>query len=301
MKELCYLNKYLWKYKYHLLLGVLFIIISNVFQIIPAQIVRYALDLVAENIAIYKSFQSLDIQNNIYTVFAGSILMYAGLILLMALLRGAFLFMVRQTIIVMSRHVEYDLKNEVYAHYQSLPLSFYRRNNTGDLMNRISEDVSKVRMYLGPSIMYGLSMITLFAMLIPYMFSINAELTLYALIPLPVLSVSIYYVNNIINKRSEEIQISQSGLSTFVQEAFSGIRVLKSFTRENDSIDKFSFESNEYKEKSLGLTKVQALFIPLIMSLIGLSTILTIYAGSAQVIEGTLSFGHIAEFIIYVN
>lgn len=301
MKELSYLNKYLWKYKYHLLLGLLFILISNVFQIIPAAVVRYALDLVAENIAIYKSFQSLDLQENMYDIFASSVLIYAGIILLMALLRGAFLFMVRQTIIVMSRHVEYDLKNEIYAHYQSLPLSFYRRNNTGDLMNRISEDVGKVRMYLGPSIMYGLSMVTLFAMLIPYMFSINVELTLYALIPLPILSVSIYYVNNIINKRSEEIQISQSGLSTYVQEAFSGIRVLKSFTRENDSIDKFSVESNEYKEKSLALTKVQALFFPLIMSLIGLSTILTIYAGSAQVIEGTLTFGNIAEFIIYVN
>ena len=301
MKELSYLNKYLWKYKYHLVLGVLFIIISNIFQIIPAQLVRYALDLVGENINIYKSFQATDLQHIMYESFAVSILIYGGIILLMALLRGAFLFMVRQTIIVMSRLIEYDLKNEVYAHYQSLPLSFYRRNNTGDLMNRISEDVSKVRMYLGPSIMYGLSLITLFAMLIPYMFSINAELTLYALIPLPILSVSIYYVNNIINKRSEEIQISQSGLSTYVQEAFSGIRVLKSFTRENDSINKFASESNDYKEKSLNLTKVQALFFPLIMGLIGLSTILTIYAGSAQVIEGTLTFGNIAEFIIYVN
>ncbi len=301
MKELSYLNKYLWKYKYHLALGILFIIISNVFQIIPAQIVRYALDLVGDNILIYRSFQSLPLQQNMYAVFAITVLIYGGIILLMALLRGAFLFMVRQTIIVMSRLIEYDLKNEVYAHYQSLPLSFYRKNNTGDLMNRISEDVSKVRMYLGPSIMYGLSLVTLFAMLIPYMFSINVELTLYALIPLPILSVSIYYVNNIINYKSEEIQVSQSGLSTYVQEAFSGIRVLKSFNRENDSIERFTTESNDYKRKSLGLTKVQALFFPLIMALIGLSTVLTIYAGSSQVIEGTLTFGNIAEFIIYVN
>ncbi len=263
--------------------------------------VRYALNLVSDNILIYKSFQGVDLQDNMYEVFAASILIYALIILLMALLRGVFLFMVRQTIIVMSRLVEYDLKNEVYAHYQSLPLSFYRRNNTGDLMNRISEDVSKVRMYLGPSIMYGLNLITLFAMLIPYMLSINVTLTLYALIPLPILSVSIYYVNNIINKRSEEIQISQSGLSTFVQEAFSGIRVLKSFIREKDSINKFSAESNNYKNKSLRLTMVQALFFPLILALIGLSTVLTVYAGSAQVIEGTLTFGNIAEFIIYVN
>lgn len=301
MKELSYLNKYLFKYKYHLILGLLFTIISNIFQIIPAQMVRYALNLVSDNINIYKSFEGLDLQNDMYTIFAGSILIYALLILLMALLRGIFLFMVRQTLIVMSRLIEYDLKNEVYSHYQSLPLSFYRRNNTGDLMNRISEDVSKVRMYLGPSIMYGLNLITLFAILIPYMLSINVTLTLYALIPLPILSVSIYYVNNIINKRSEEIQISQSGLSTFAQEAFSGIRVLKSFTREKDSARKFSNESNEYKDKSLALTRVQSLFFPLVMGLIGLSTILTVYAGSAEVIKGSLTFGNIAEFIIYVN
>jgi len=263
--------------------------------------VRYALNLVSDNINIYKSFEGLSIQDNMYSIFAGSILIYAVLILVMALLRGVFLFMVRQTIIVMSRLIEYDLKNEVYSHYQSLPLSFYRRNNTGDLMNRISEDVSKVRMYLGPSIMYGLNLITLFAILIPYMLSINVTLTIYALIPLPILSVSIYYVNNIINKRSEEIQISQSGLSTFAQEAFSGIRVLKSFTREKESVNKFTKESNEYKDKSLALTKVQALFFPLIMGLIGLSTILTVFAGSKEVINGSLTFGNIAEFIIYVN
>ncbi len=301
MKELSYLNKYLLKYKYHLLLALVFIIISNVFQIIPAPVVRYAINLITDNIDVYNSFQELDLKENIYSVFTSSILIYAGLILLMALMRGLFLFMVRQTIIVMSRLVEYDLKNEIYAHYQSLPLSFYRRNNTGDILNRISEDVSKVRMYLGPSIMYGLNMVTLFALLIPYMLSINVTLTLYALIPLPILSISIYYVNNIINKRSEEIQKSQSGLSTFVQEAFSGIRVLKSFTREDDSNQKFTEKSDEYKYKSLRLTKIQALFYPLILGLIGLSTILTVYAGSAQVIKGALTFGNIAEFIIYVN
>ena len=301
MKELSHLNKYLVKYKYHLLLGLLFIIISNIFQIIPAPVVRYAIDLVTDNLAVYHLFQGSDLQGNIYDIFTNSILVYAGLILLMALMRGLFLFMVRQTIIVMSRLVEFDLKNEIYGHYQSLPLGFYRRNNTGDLLNRISEDVSKVRMYLGPSIMYGLNMIALFALLIPYMLSINVTLTLYALIPLPILSISIYYVNNIINKRSEEIQKSQSGLSTFVQEAFSGIRVLKSFTREEDSNRQFADKSDEYKHRSLRLTRVQALFYPLILGLIGLSTILTVYAGSAQVLNGTLTFGNIAEFIIYVN
>ncbi len=301
MKELSYLNKYLIKYKYNLLLGLVFIIISNIFQIIPAPVVRYAINLVSDNLSVYGSFQGIDLKENIYHIFTGSILIYAGLIVLMAFMRGLFLFMVRQTIIVMSRLVEYDLKNEIYAHYQSLPLSFYRRNNTGDLLNRISEDVSKVRMYLGPSIMYGMNMVTLFVLLIPYMLSVNVTLTLYALIPLPILSLSIYYVNNIINRRSEEIQISQSGLSTFVQEAFSGIRVLKSFTREDDSNRQFVEKSNEYKYRSLHLTRVQALFYPLILGLIGLSTILTVYAGSVQVLRGTLTFGNIAEFIIYVN
>lgn len=301
MKELKYLNKYLIKYKYHLLLGTLFIIISNFFQIIPATLVRKALDLVMENISIYWSFQELTIQKDFYSVFATSVLIYALIILLMALMRGVFLFLVRQTIIVMSRLVEFDLKNEIYAHYQTLPLSFYRVNNTGDLMNRISEDVSRVRMYLGPSIMYGLNMIVLFLMLIPYMFTINVKLTLFALIPLPLLSFSIYFVNNIINRRSEEIQKSQSKLSSFVQEAFSGVRVLKSFTRETDSGLKFRDESEDYKIKSLQLTKVNALFFPLIMALVGLSTILTVYIGGIEVMSGALTFGNIAEFIIYVN
>jgi ATP-binding cassette subfamily B multidrug efflux pump len=243
----------------------------------------------------------MDSQQKFFGVFAFSIFIYATLILVMALLRGLFLYFVRQTIIVMSRHVEFDLKNEIFEHYQTLPLSFYRRNNTGDLMNRISEDVSRVRMYIGPAIMYGLQLLTLFLMLIPYMFWINPELTWYALSPLPLLSLSIFLVNNKIERRSEEIQKSQSRLSTFVQEAFSGIRVLKSFNREHDSIGKFEKESDLYKKQSMKLTKVQSLFHPLIMALIGLSTILTVYSGSEQVINGNLTLGEIAEFIIYVN
>src|SRR6187455_3031840 len=198
MKELRYLNKYLLKYKWHLILGTLFVIISNFFQIIPAQLVRHSIDLVVDNIRIYQSFSGTSQREDFFKVFAFGILMYAGLILLMAVLRGVFLYFVRQTLIVMSRLIEYDLKNEVFEHYQTLPLSFYRRNSTGDLMNRISEDVGRVRMYLGPSIMYGLQLVTLFFMLIPYMFLINAKLTWFALMPLPILSISIFYVNNII-------------------------------------------------------------------------------------------------------
>lgn len=303
MKELKYLNKYLLKYKWHLIFGTLFVIISNAFQIIPAQLVRHSIDLVVDNINVYGAFDHLDLQQNFFSVFAFGILVYAGLILLMALLRGVFLYFVRQTLIVMSRHIEYDLKNEIFEHYQSLPLSFYRRNNTGDLMNRISEDVTRVRMYLGPAIMYGLTLITLFFMLIPIMFSISVTLTWYALSPLPLLSLSIFLVNNKIEKRSEEIQKSQSRLSTFVQEAFSGIRVLKSFNRENESIAKFDAESEGYRNQSMKLTAVQSLFFPLIMGLVGLSTILTVYAGSSLVINGAgnLTLGNIAEFIIYVN
>lgn len=301
MKELRYLNKYLVKYKWHLVFGTLFVIISNAFQILPGPLVRRSIDLIVDNIQVYDAFNQLDLQDSFFQVFAFGILIYAGLILLMALLRGVFLYFVRQTLIVMSRHIEYDLKNEIFEHYQTLPLSFYRRNNTGDLMNRISEDVSRVRMYLGPAIMYGLTLITLFLMLIPFMFKVSPTLTWYALSPLPLLSLSIFLVNNRIEKRSEQIQQSQSKLSTFVQEAFSGIRVLKSFNREQESIAKFTAESDEYKRQSMKLTVVQSLFFPLIMGLVGLSTILTVYAGSTLVINGSLTFGNIAEFIIYVN
>lgn len=263
--------------------------------------VRYALDLVVGNISLYEQFEGFNLQSDIFQSFTGSVLIYALVIIALSLTRGFFLFLVRQTLIVMSRLIEYDLKNEIYYHYQTLPIAFYRKNNTGDLMNRISEDVSRVRMYLGPSIMYGINLVVLFLILIPYMFSINAELTLYALAPLPVLSFSIYYVNNIINRRSEEIQKSQSGLSTFVQEAFSGIRVLKSFVREQDSLKSFDVASEDYKRKSLKLTQVNALFFPLIMGLIGLSNILVIFIGGRQVIAGEITYGNIAEFILYVN
>lgn len=281
--------------------GMIFVIISNIFQILPAQMVRLSIDLVVDSIRTYRLFQDTGQAKAFLSLFTIALLTYAAVILVMALLRGFFLYLVRQTLIVMSRYIEYDLKNEIFSHYQSLPVSFYRKQNTGDLLNRISEDVSRVRMYLGPSIMYGLQLITLFLILIPLMFSVSPKLTIYALIPLPLLSFSIYYVNNIIEHRSTEIQESQSRLSTFVQEAFSGIRVLKSFAREQDSVEKFRSESNEYKFQSLKLTKAQALFYPVMVGLIGISTILTIYIGSIEVMEGKLTFGNIAEFVIYVN
>jgi ATP-binding cassette, subfamily B, multidrug efflux pump len=301
VKSLRYLNKYLLKYKYRLLWGLVFIIISNFFQILPAQVVRHAFNLIKEGINLHNLYEGMAQQETVYDTFASSILVYGVIILVMALLRGLFLFFVRQTIIVMSRLIENDLKNEIYEHYQSLPLSFYRKNNTGDLMSRISEDVSRVRMYLGPAIMYGLNLVILFLMVIPYMLSVNVKLTLYTLIPLPILAISIYYVNNIIERKSDEIQRSLSSITTFVQEAFSGIRVLKSFVREDDSHNNFTTASNNYKDKSLELNFVNSLFFPLVLFLVGFSTIITIYIGGQEVMNGSITTGNIAEFIIYVN
>ncbi len=301
MKSLWRINKYLYKYKGLLLLGVVFTVISNIFVIIPAQLVRIAIDYVVESFSLYRPLMQGEMGDTAKGIFLEYVFIFGILILVMALLRGFFLFLVRQTIIIMSRRVEYDMKNEIFEHYQSLPLSFYRKNSTGDLMARITEDVSRVRMYLGPAIMYGVSLLTLFPMVIFYMISVNPELTLYSLLPLPILSVSIYFVNNLINERSEKIQRSLSELSTFVQEAFSGIRVLKAFVREEDSAREFARASEEYKVKSIELTKVNALFFPLIMTLVGISTIITVYVGGIMVIEGEIGYGVIAEFILYVN
>jgi ATP-binding cassette, subfamily B, multidrug efflux pump len=301
VKPLFRLNKYLYKYKHYLLLGIIFTIISNFFVIIPAQLVRIAIDYVVESFSYYQLLDGTPLDGDVRGVFLKFIFVFGSLILGMALLRGFFLFLIRQTIIAMSRLIEYDLKNEIYQKYQQLPLSFYRRNSTGDLMARISEDVSRTRMYLGPALMYGINLITLFPMVIGYMLSINASLTLWSLLPLPILSLSIYYVNNMINERSEKIQRSLSGLSTFVQEAFSGIRVIKAFVREKDSAADFSKSSEDYKVKSIRLTKVESLFYPLILGLIGLSTIIVVFVGGNQVIEGAIGYGVIAEFILYVN
>ena len=282
-------------------MGILFTIISNVFVIIPAQLVRIAIDYVVESFAFYQVFADGELATVARSQFMKFVFIFGVLILVMALLRGFFLFLIRQTIIIMSRLVEYDMKNEIFEHYQTLPLSFYRKNSTGDLMARITEDVSRVRMYLGPAIMYGMTLLFLFPMVIGYMLTVNVELTIYSLLPLPILSISIYYVNNLINERSEKIQRSLSGLSTFVQEAFSGIRVIKAFVREEDSTSQFNKASEDYKEKSIDLAMVNSLFFPLIMGLIGISTLITVYVGGMQVIEGTIGYGVIAEFILYVN
>jgi ATP-binding cassette subfamily B protein len=301
VKALRATDKYLIRYKWHFLGGVLFVALSTLLAIFPAQVVRFAFDLVQEGIDLYHLFGGTEAQQDVYSLFGRNIILYGALIILLALLRGVFLFFMRQTLIVMSRHVENDQKNEIYQHYQSLPLSFYRRHSTGDLMSRISEDVGRVRMYIGPAIMYFLQLVILFLLIVPLMLVVNVKLTLLTLLPLPVLSISIFYVNNLIEKKSDEIQKALAGMTTFVQEAFSGIRVLKSFVREQDSHRNFTTASDTYRAKSLELNFVNSLFFPLILFLVGVSTIVTVWVGGQEVIRGTITTGTIAEFLIYVN
>tara|TARA_B110000014_G_scaffold48211_1_gene31908 strand:- start:558 stop:2342 length:1785 start_codon:yes stop_codon:yes gene_type:complete len=296
LKELSYLNKYISKYKFYYFIGGLFILISTFFAIVPATLIRETFNVIEEGYSIYTSNENINMEKGVFK----DILFYTSAIILAAVVRGVFMYLMRQTIIVASRKIEYDLKNEIFNHYQTLPIEFYNNNNTGDLMNRISEDVSKVRMYLGPALMYGLNVTILMLMVIPFMFYINPTLALYSLLPLPMLVISIYLVQNIINKRSEEIQKSLSELSTYVQESFSGIRLIKSFVRENNFSNVFNTKSEKYKSISLKLQFVMALFFPIIMTLIGLSIIITVYIGALEFFKGNISIGNIAEFLIYV-
>ena len=281
--------------------GVVFVVLSNYFGVLPAQVIRIAFDLVKENISMYRLFHGFERQQLVYEVFGYSLLLFGGLVLLLALIRGLFLFLMRQTIILTSRHIEYDLKNEIYDHYQQLDMAFYRRNNTGDLMNRVTEDVNRVRSYLGPAVMYSINTVVLSVMVIAAMISVNPTLAFYALMPIPILSAILLFVNKIINRRSERIQEQLSTLSSFVQETFSGIRVIKTYNREADKMDRFAAESNHYRHASLELVKTEAIFFPLILLLIGLSTVITVYVGGLEVAKGTITSGNIAEFIIYVN
>lgn len=301
MRSLLHLNKYFKKYRWRLLAGIFFVAISNLFAIYPAQLIRGAFDVVAESIHANVLLKGFNAQAGMYEALATALLMCALLITALAFLKGLFMFFMRQTIIVMSRLIEYDLKNEIFDHYQRLNLAFYKRNKTGDLMNRISEDVSRVRMYLGPAIMYTINLVVLFVLVIITMLRVNAELTAYVLFPLPILSVTIYYVSSVINKKSERVQRQLSLLSTYVQEKFSGIRVIKAYNRKHLTEAQFDKECEAYKEVNLSLVKTNALFFPMMILLIGFSTILTVYIGGKLTIEGKISPGNIAEFIIYVN
>ncbi|KIA91562.1 ABC transporter [Pedobacter kyungheensis] len=301
MKHLSRLNKYFLKYKWWIIPGSIFVVISNIFGVVPAQVIGYAVDLITENIQIFNLFSGFNRQAIIYDIFSSNLLYFGLLVIALYLMRGLFLFFMRQTIILMSRHIEFDMKNDIYQHYQELSLGFYRRNNTGDLMNRATEDVNRVRMYVGPAIMYTINTFVLSVLIIWSMFDVNSKLAIYCLLPLPFLVIIIYYVNTLIFKKSGKIQERLSDLSSFVQERFSGIRIIKSYVREDYTRNMFEIQSNEYKKDSMGLVRVSALFYPTMLLLIGLSTILTIYIGGIQVMNGSITAGNIAEFIIYIN
>ncbi|REJ82398.1 MAG: ABC transporter ATP-binding protein [Bacteroidetes bacterium] len=299
MNSLRHLNKYLFRYKWHLLLGVLFVVAQNFGAIYPAVLVRKSLDEVLLYLGKMNS-EGIN-REELLAAITSTVFTFFLLIILVTLLRGLLMFLMRQKIIVVSRKIEFDLKNEIYNQYQLLSQSFYKRNSTGDIMNRISEDVSRVRMYLGPAIMYSVNLLVLFILILTSMANVNLKLTLYVLAPLPFLSISIYFVSDLINRKSEEIQIQQSRLSSFVQESFSGIRILKSFVRENFVTDEFQRESDSYLDKNMQLAKVNAFFYPLMLLLVGLSTLLVIYIGGQEVFRGRATTGNIAEFVIYVN
>ncbi|MCF8247850.1 MAG: ABC transporter ATP-binding protein/permease [Saprospiraceae bacterium] len=301
MQHLFYLNKYFFKYRKRLLLGILFIFVSNFFQSLQPQMIRQALDLVVENIAMYHMYDGFELQTDVFNHLGKTLLYFGVVVFILALLMGSFLFLVRQTIIVMSRLVEFDLRTEIFQHYEDLHLAFYKKNSTGDLMARVMEDVSKVRMYLGPAILYGINLVSLFTLVIISMLRVNVTLTLWSLLPLPILSISIYYVSSLISKNSEKIQRQLSKLTSISQEVYSGIRVVKSYVQEAPMGRFFHNESQRYMDKSLKLARVDALFQPTMLVLIGLSTIITVYVGGVQVSKGNITTGNIAEFIIYVN
>ena len=290
MKSLKHLNKYFLKYKWHFILGILFTIASNYFGVRMPLFVKTTVDSLMSDIKIESISDALLISLKI-----------GGFYMLLSLAKGFFLFLMRQTIIVMSRRIEFDLKNEIYKQYQNLDLSFYKKNNTGDLMNRISEDVSHVRMYLGPGVMYSINLVVLFTLVVYQMIMISPTLTALVLIPLPLMSFLIYKVSAKMNFLSKKVQEEQSLLSTIAQESFSGMRVIKAYSQQDSVSDKFGQAANKYKNKSMKLVVVNALFIPTILFLIGLSTLLSIYIGGKMSFTNEISLGGIVAFIFFVN
>lgn len=301
MKELLSLNKYFWKYRLSLFMGILFVVLSNLFNIFPAQITRNCIDLVIENLTINRLLSGSQSANDFIGKLQRLLLLFGIAIFCIALIKGLFMFLMRQTLIVMSRKIEFDLKNDIYKHYQKLDLEFYKTHETGDLMNRITEDVSRVRMYVGPSIMYIANMIVTVITVIVAMLQVNLELTLWTLLPLPLLSLSIFKINSIIHRKSDQIQKQLSQLTSTAQESYAGIRVLKSFSRQDWANEKFEDECNEYQKRNLSLAQVQAFFMPLMGFFIGLSTIVVVYVGGMKVISSDITGGNIAEFIIYLS
>ena len=301
MKNLISLNKYFWKYRWRLGLGVVFIFFSNLFAVLSPEVVRYAIDFTISQVKFASLLNGFKLSGAFGSILTKSIVAFSVIIFAFALLRGLFLFFMRQTLIVMSRYIEYDQKNELYNHYQRLDQSFYKENNTGDLMSRITEDVSRVRNYTGPAIMYIINTVILFAMVSYTMYRVNGELTLYALAPLPVLAGCIFFVNSIIERRSEAIQSQLSALTTAAQETYSGIRVIKAYVQERMAEKYFNDESIEYKKRQLKLARVESFFFPTIFMLVGFSTISVVFIGGNKVMNGQITPGNIAEFFMYIN
>lgn len=292
MKELQYLNKYFVKYKFHFLLGIFITIVSQIFSLFTPKLISQSIKAIEEfnKSKISSELVKTELIHNIFWILGTT------------LIAGVLRFLMRQTLIVMSRHVEYDLKNEVFRHYEILDQNFYKRNRTGDLMNRISEDVGKVRMYVGPAVMYTINTFITFVVVIIYMYRVSPLLTLYTLLPLPILSYIIFKLSKEINKRSTTFQQYLSKVSSFTQEIFSGIRVVKAYSLEKQYQDNYQELALESKTKSMSLARTQSLFGPLMIALIGVSNITVIYLGGLMYIDGTIkSIGTIAEFILYVN
>jgi len=298
LKNLKYLNKYFFKYKSKLLLGILFVGLANYFQVLVPKVIKEAFDFIENKIA--ADGQVLADQK-FFDFIGQDILKYSGLVILLALLNGIFMYFMRKTIIVMSRLIEYDIRKEIYGHYQKLDLAFFKRNKVGDLMSRLSEDVGKVRMYLGPGILYGIRVILLFTFVIIAMFRENVELSFYTLLPLPILSISIYYISSIIHRRTDKIQKQVAKLHNITQEVYSGISIVKSYVKENQFLEYFEEQSEDYKNKSLDLARVNAFFFPLMILLVGLSTILMILKGGQLYMRGEITMGTLVEFVIYIQ
>lgn len=316
MKHLRAINKYFWKYRVRLSIGILFIFLSNYFSVLAPQITGYVINYVQRVLQLpgytpRETDPDYDVLVDRFIHWLNSsgfswerVMAVCGIvILLLALIRGFFLFLMRQTIIVMSRHIEYDQKNEIYDHYQLLDITFFKRHSTGDLMNRIAEDVSRVRMFTGPAIMYLVNLVAVISLCVFFMVRRDPLLTLYTLAPLPILAIAIYYVNNTIHKRSERIQESLSDLTTNAQESYSGIRVIKSFVQEKAMLGFFTKNSEAYRSNAISLARVEAIYFPAITLLIGLSTLLTIMIGGLYYIndEHGVRMDTIVEFVMYVN
>ncbi|HCY90529.1 MAG TPA: ABC transporter [Chitinophagaceae bacterium] len=314
MKQLATLNKYFWKYRWLFILGIVFVVLTNYFRIISPQLTGYIINAVVETLSGHTAAQPS--KQHAYDVLAWEMIgwfaekpyqekiLYTGIILIvLAIISGFFMFLMRQTIIVMSRHIEFDQKNEVFSHYQNLSASFYKTHSTGDLMNRISEDVSRVRMYTGPAIMYFINLAAVIGFSLYFMIRSDLKLTILSLCPLPILAISIYIVNTIINKKSEKIQSLLSDLTTNAQESYAGIRVIKSFVQEKAMQQYFNDNSESYRKNALSLARTEAIYFPSMGLLIGLSTLITILVGGLDVVNQVpgASVGKIAEFVMYIQ